>query len=88
MTVKGHHSLAEIIGKKLFSIETVPKSEQTRMINRAIKASIEYHESEIQKVIERTQEECAKEAEYFSFNDEGLSEQDQIAEAIRQRSKE
>ncbi|MCP3921694.1 MAG: hypothetical protein GY714_03825 [Desulfobacterales bacterium] len=43
ITVK-KHPLAEILSKKLFGIETVPVKEQKRMVNRAIKAAVEYHE--------------------------------------------
>ena len=52
MKVKGNHPLAEIIAKKLFSIENVPKEEQRKMVQRAIKAAIKYHEEEMK--IERT----------------------------------
>lgn len=34
--------LAEILSKKLMGIENVPKAEMTKMVNRAIKAAIEY----------------------------------------------
>ena len=40
------HPLAEILAKKLFAIETVPKKERRRMITRAIKAAVEFHEQE------------------------------------------
>jgi len=49
MKVKGNHPLAEIIAKKLFGISTVPKHEQDRMINRACKAAVEYHESVVRE---------------------------------------
>jgi len=49
MTVKGNHPLAEIIARKLFGIESVPKAEQGKMVNRAIKAAVEYHEKEIER---------------------------------------
>ena len=52
MTVKGNHPLAEILAKKLFSIETVPVAEQRRMVNRAINAGVEYHKAEIKKFAE------------------------------------
>jgi hypothetical protein len=47
MKVKGNHPLAEIMAKKLFGIETVPKEEMRKMINRAVKAVVEYHEQEL-----------------------------------------
>jgi hypothetical protein len=42
MRVKGNHPLAEILGKKLLGIEIVPKDEQVKMVNRAIKAAVEW----------------------------------------------
>lgn len=42
--VKGNHPLAEIIAKKLFSIESVPAAEQRKMVNRACKAAVEYNQ--------------------------------------------
>lgn len=44
MNVKPHHPLAEILACQLFGISCVPKEEQTRMINRAIKKAVEWHE--------------------------------------------
>ncbi len=44
INVKPNHPLAEILAKKLFSIEIVPQKEQTRMVNRAIKAAVQWHE--------------------------------------------
>jgi hypothetical protein len=41
MNVKSN-PLAEILSKKLMGIENVPKAEMTKMVNRAIKAAIEY----------------------------------------------
>ena len=38
------HPLAEIILRRLFSIETVPAKEQRRMVTRAVKAAVEWHE--------------------------------------------
>lgn len=38
------HPLAEIIAKKLFSIENVPKEEMRKMVARAIKAAVKYHD--------------------------------------------
>ncbi len=49
VTVRSH-PLAEIILKKLFSIETVPPKEQKRMVSRAVKAAVEYHDSKILNV--------------------------------------
>jgi len=49
MTVKGNHPLAEIIARKLFCIESVPVAEQGKMVNRAIKAAVAYHEAEINR---------------------------------------
>ena len=47
MKVKGNHPLAEIIAKRLLGISTVPIKEQRRMIARAIKEAVEYHEATI-----------------------------------------
>jgi len=44
MTVRTH-PLAEIILKKLFGFETVPKKEQRRMVIRVVKAAVEWHEN-------------------------------------------
>ena len=44
MQVKGNHPLGEILAKKLFSIENVPREEQKRMVKRAISAAIEFYE--------------------------------------------
>jgi len=48
MTIKGNHPLAEIIARKLFGIESVPSAEQRKMVNRAVKAAVEYHEAELE----------------------------------------
>ena len=44
MEVKGIHPLAEILAKKLFSIETVKPLEQRQMVARAISAAVRWHE--------------------------------------------
>ena len=49
--VKGNHPLAEILAKKLFSIENVPKTEMKRMINRAIRVVVEYYEEHKEKIM-------------------------------------
>ena len=51
MNVKGNHQLAEVLSRKLFGIGNVPKDEQERMINRAIKAAIEWHTVETVNLI-------------------------------------
>ena len=40
INVKPNHPLAELLAKKLFGIEGVPVKEQTKMVNRAIKAAV------------------------------------------------
>lgn len=45
MEVKGNHPLSEVIACKLFGISTVPALEAERMISRACKAAVEWHES-------------------------------------------
>jgi hypothetical protein len=49
MTVKGNHPLAEIIARKLFGIEMAQTAEQRKMVSRAIKAAVEYHNTEVER---------------------------------------
>ena len=49
MTVKGNHPLAEIIAKKLSGINQVQPHVRNSMVNTAIKAAVEYHETEIER---------------------------------------
>ena len=44
-TVEPNHPLAEILVKKLFGIEIAPRREQTKMVNRAIKAAVQWVEA-------------------------------------------
>lgn len=44
VTVKPNHPLAEILARKLFGIEGAPQKEQTKMVNRAIKAAVAWAE--------------------------------------------
>ncbi len=46
-TVK-KHPLAEILSKKLFGIENVPKKEISMMVYRAIKAAVKYHDAKME----------------------------------------
>jgi len=39
------HPLAEIIAKKLLGIEYVPQKEMSKMVVRAVKAAVKYHDS-------------------------------------------
>ena len=48
-TVKGNHPLAEIIAKCMHGIEQVPKEYQRRMVNRACKKAVEWHEARKQE---------------------------------------
>lgn len=41
------HPLAEVLAKKLSGIETVPKSEQIKMVTRAIKAAMKCYDIQI-----------------------------------------
>ena len=41
------HPLAEIIARKLSGIDTVPPTEQRRMVSRAITAAVKYHEDKL-----------------------------------------
>ena len=61
IVVKGNHPLAEIIGRKLLGIESVPIKEQRRMVARAVKASVEFYEQSVKE--ERAA--CAKDVEPF-----------------------
>ena len=56
MKVKSNHPLAEILAKKLFSIETVPAKDQAKMVRRAIKAAVEFYEKKNKKM--QTGAEC------------------------------
>lgn len=47
MIVKGNHPLSEIIAKCMSGIQSVPKEYQQRMINRACKKAVEWHENKI-----------------------------------------
>ena len=46
------NQIMKVVAKKLFSIETVPKEEQRKMVVRACKAAAKYHTSEVRKVLE------------------------------------
>lgn len=50
--VKGHPPLVELLAKKLFGIEGVPKETIPRMIHRAIYAAQDWHDQEIKKVVD------------------------------------
>ena len=41
------HPLAEILARCLFGIEGVPGEAQRRMVNRAIKRAVEWHENKM-----------------------------------------
>ena len=49
MKVKGNHPLAEVIAKKLFGIEGVPKECMQRMVNAACKSAVEYHTKKLEE---------------------------------------
>ena len=42
MRVEPNHPLAEILARKLFGIECVPRKEQTRMVAQTIKAAVQW----------------------------------------------
>jgi hypothetical protein len=46
MDTPGHHPLAELLARKLSGIESVPPKEQTRMVNRAIRAAVQWYEAD------------------------------------------
>ena len=60
MNVKGNHPLAEIIAKKLFGIESVPKEEQMRMISRAISSAVRWHEKQIHSLTDIDRDASAR----------------------------
>lgn len=47
MNVKPHHPLQELLAQLLFSIETVPQTEQRRMVNFACKEAAKWHEDQL-----------------------------------------
>jgi len=44
MKVKQNHPLAELLAKKLFGIECVPKEEQTKMVQKTISEVVKWYE--------------------------------------------
>lgn len=46
MNVKTH-PLGELLAKKLFSIENVPKEGQKRMVRRAIKSAVKFYDEKL-----------------------------------------
>ncbi len=49
MHVKPHHPLQELLAQLLFGIETVPAKEQRRMVNRACKEVVIWHDDQSSK---------------------------------------
>ena len=47
MNVKPNHPLQELLAKLLFGIETVPPKEQRRMVNRACREAVKWHEKQM-----------------------------------------
>ena len=50
LSVKPHHPLQELLAQLLFGIETVPMKEQRRMVNRACKEAVKWHEAQMKKM--------------------------------------
>lgn len=48
--VKSHHPLQELLAKLLFGIEMVPIKEQKRMVSRACREAVKWHETQVAKV--------------------------------------
>ena len=46
------HPLAEILAKALFGIESVPKKYQRRMVTKAIKEAVKYHDNTVAELKE------------------------------------
>ena len=45
MTVPGNHPLAEVLAKCLSGIETVPAAEQRKMVSRAAREAVAWHDA-------------------------------------------
>lgn len=56
MNVPGTHPLAELLARKLFGIEGVPRNEQTKMVRQAIRAAVDWHETVIKRKDEAVKE--------------------------------
>lgn len=50
MRVKPQHPLAEVLAKKLFGITMISPKEQEKAVSRAVKAAVEWHEEEKNKL--------------------------------------
>lgn len=59
INVKGLNKAGEAVAKKLFGIESVPKEEQTRMKNRAVKAASECFQ-ELQEKLDECEKTCGE----------------------------
>ena len=51
MHVQPHHPLQELLAKLLFSIETVPPAEQKKMVSRACREAVKWHEKEMNSLM-------------------------------------
>ena len=49
-SVKPHHPLMEIVASRLLGIEGVPLAEQKRMVNRAARDAVQWHEAEVERL--------------------------------------
>lgn len=47
MNVKPNHPLKELLAKLLFGIEVVPAKEQRKMVNRACREAVKWHEDQV-----------------------------------------
>jgi hypothetical protein len=66
--VKGNHPLAEVIAKCLFGIETVPKEYMRRMVNRACREAVKWHQERENKVLRDVLLNFKDTDEYDDFN--------------------
>ena len=49
-TVKPHHPLQELLAQLLFGIGGVPSMEQKRMVSRACREAVKWHEAEVKRL--------------------------------------
>jgi tartrate dehydratase alpha subunit/fumarate hydratase class I-like protein len=50
MIVQGNHPIAEIIAKCMSGVEIVPKEYMKRMVNKACREAVKYHESALRSI--------------------------------------
>ncbi len=70
MNVKADTGIGEVLAKKLFSITTVPKEVQKKMVRTSIKSARDYHEGRLNMIVEEidTQIKIAEEFKEIKDN--------------------